>query len=229
MMGFVVEQILPQGTLITGDLEKFKESESKGFRVNILPKHNILKIGSYVIDVENESLQILDDLQIADNLKDIWPHHLIQCQGPPTAGWIKEIENTGVDVVEPISSCGLFVYGSPDKVDKLTNFSFVTWAGPFLPAYRINRNLQAIKGNIRYIGIGIYPSSSLDTVKSNIQKMGGKIVERGIPEDRDKHQYARLLVESNSELVSKIACLPTVRWLDTNLLFLCWMVKENHR
>jgi hypothetical protein len=214
IMGLDVELNLPQGALVSGDIEKFKEIESKGFRVKIIEPTNILEIGSYKIDIENESVQIPEKLQIPDTLSDTWPHHLVQCQGPINSEWIEEIKKAGVEVVEAISNYALFVYGSPNEVNNLAKLSFVSWIGPFMPAYRIDRNLEEMDGIIKFIGVDVYPYTSIDSVKSSIIQWGGKIFSEYVPVNQNQTKNARLLVESDSVIVPKIARLPTVRWLD---------------
>ena len=213
-MGLDVEMNLPQGVLVSGDIQTIKETESKGYRVKILEPASILEIGSYKIDIENESVQIPEKLQIPDALWESWPHHLVQCQGPINSGWIEEIENAGVEIVEAVSNYALFVYGSPKQVNNLAKLSFISWIGPFMPAYRINKNLEEVNGIIKYLGVGIYPSSSVETVKASILQLGGKIFSEHVPGNHNQTDYANLLVESNSDIVPKIACLPTVRWLE---------------
>jgi subtilisin family serine protease len=230
--GLAVEKSSSEGTLISGNREQFRNIESEGFRVKILPNTNILEIGSYRIDTEkeshdissgisftenfkNESVTVLPDLSIPENLKVNWTHHLIQLKEPPTQDLIRAIEDRGVDVVEPISSYGLFVVGKPENVYKLKdNLTFVEWVGPFLPAYRINNNLLGLKGNIKYVSIGIYPPSDADTVKQTILRFHGKIMTETSPIEGYQGEYFKIIAEINSDYLSNLASLPSVRWLE---------------
>jgi hypothetical protein len=172
--GLAVEKNSPQGTLISGNRKQFRNIESEGFRVKILPDTNILEIGSYRIDIEKGPPEVPLELQIPENLRDNWTHYLVQLNEPPTKDLTNAIEEKNVDVVEPISSYGLFVVGKPENINKLINLTFVAWVGSFLPAYRINNNLSNLKGNIRYVSIGIYPPSDAESVKQSIKQYNGK-------------------------------------------------------
>jgi hypothetical protein len=212
--GFSVEKSSPEGTLISGEKEQFRKLESEGFRVKVLPATNILRVGSYEIDIEKGLTEIAPELQIPEDLKDIWTHYLVQLQEPPTEDLIKLIEEKNVDVVEPISSYGLFVVGNIENINKLSNLTFVSWVGPFLPAYRINKNVLSLKGNIKYVNIGVYPPSDIENVKKKIQEINSNIANETKPTKGYQGEYATLLVEVNSQHLSTLARLPSVRWLE---------------
>ena len=131
--------------------------------------------------------------------------------------WTRQIEMQGVDVVEPISAYGLFVVGTPAAVANLRNLPFVTWVGPFKPAYRIAPNLTGLMGLIRYVSIGIYPEHEVPRVKSTLAQLGATIV-REAPPLKDYHdEYTRLIVEVNADDLPTLAKLPGVRWLHVSL------------
>ncbi|HSF50331.1 MAG TPA: hypothetical protein VLA74_06175 [Nitrososphaeraceae archaeon] len=89
--GFSVEKSSPEGTLISGEKEQFRKLESEGFRVKVLPATNILRVGSYEIDIEKGLTEITPELQIPEDLKDRWTHYLVQLQEPPTEDLIKSL------------------------------------------------------------------------------------------------------------------------------------------
>ena len=231
-LGFTVEKNTQDGTLISGDKEQFRKIESEGYRVKVLPNTNILEIGSYRIDTEKaphnmsegmsftenfkkEGLNVLPHLSIPENLKNNWTHYLVQLKEPPTDELIRAIEDRGVDVVEPISSYGLFVVGKPDNVYELkNNLTFVEWVGPFLPAYRINNNLLRLKGYIKYVSIGVYPPSDADSVKQVILQLNGKIIADTPPTKGYQGEYFKLIVEVNADHLSALAHVPSIRWLE---------------
>jgi subtilisin family serine protease len=213
-MGFAVERSLPQGTLISGDIHQFGRLESEGYRVKILPDTNILDIGTYIIDIEKGPPEVPTELQIPESLKSTWPHHLVQCQEPPLEEWIKAIEDRGIDVVETISSYGLFIVGKPERVNALTELTFVSWVGPFLPAYRIDKTLLELNGTINYLGIGVYPPSEIESVKEAVMQLGGLIINVSTPTEINKNEYGSLTVQLNSDYLSRVACIPMVRWLE---------------
>jgi len=230
--GLSVEKSSPEGTLISGNREQFRNIESEGFRVKILPNTNILEIGSFRIDTEKEShgvsagisltenfkkesFDFQPTLSIPENFKENWIHYLVQLKEPPTGDLIRAIEDNGVDVVESISSYGLFVVGKPENVYKLKdNLTFVDWVGPFLPAYRINNNLIGLEGKIKYVSIGIYPPSNADSVKQTVVQLNGIIISEAHPTEGYQGEYFKIIAELNSESLPKLASLPSIRWLE---------------
>jgi subtilisin family serine protease len=234
--GFTVEQDLTDGSIVDVENEAtVAQLEASGFRVKLLPHTDRLEIGNYVIDTtapieaespspmaamaatENESapaMAAVEALGVPAESAAEWKHHLVQLAGPPNEEWTKQIEAQGVDVVEPISRYGLFVVGAPDVVANLRNLPFVTWTGPFKPAYRIAPNLADSTGRIRYVSVGVYPPDEMSRVKSELAQLGATIV-REAPPARDYHdEYFRLIIEVDAERLADIARLPGVRWLE---------------
>jgi len=118
-LGLTVEQHLPQGTLVKGDEKQYAALEGQGYRVKLLTDTNILEVGSYRIDTEAALPKVPAKLDVPKTLQKTWPHHLVQLAAPPNEEWIRTIEEQGVDVVEPVSAYGLFVVGSPERVQSL--------------------------------------------------------------------------------------------------------------
>ena len=215
--GFVPLMSYEHGTVIDkGTPEEYKKLEKEGYRVKIIPKAEILDLEAvgYYIDTEKGLPDIPSELQIPESFKNSWPHHIVKLLTRPLPQWIEEIENTGVKVLETLSQNFLFVVGSPQKVDQLKNFNFVEDTFPFQPAYRINKNLKEIKGNIRYLRIDLYPPSEIESVKKVIQDLGGKIIQGGTPREGRPREYAKLIVEIDSKHLSTIACIPAIRSLE---------------
>jgi subtilisin family serine protease len=215
--GFVPLMSYEHGTIIDkGTPDQYRQLEKEGYRVKIIPKAEILDIQSagYYIDTEKGLPDIPLQLQIPESLKDSWPHHIVKLLTRPTAQWINEIEKKGVKVFETLSQNFLFVVGNPQDVVKLKDFNFVEDTFPFQPAYRINKNLREIKGNIRYLRIDLYPSTEIESVKKTVGELGGNMIEGGIPAEGRPREYAKLIVEVDSKHLSTLARIPSVRSLE---------------
>jgi hypothetical protein len=215
--GFVPLMSNEFGTLIDkGNPDEYKKLEKEGYRVKSIPATEILDIegAGYYINTEKGFPDIPPELQIPESLKDSWPHHIVKLITRPTPQWINEIEKKGVKVLETLSQNFLFVVGNPQDVDKLKNFNFVEDTFSFQPAYRINKKLSEIKGNIRYLRLDFYPPSKMESVKKVIQELGGKIVQGGIPAEGRPREYAKLIVEVDSKHLSTIARSPDIRSLE---------------
>lgn len=234
--GLTVERDLDDGSIIRLDDEaQADELEASGFRVKVLPDTNLIKIGGYEIDTDTATetrdepgiVEMADDeagatplpavpeeLEVPAESAGEWPHHLVQLVWPPTEEWTRQIEERGVHVVEPISSNGLFVTGSPETVRSLRDLPFVTWVGPFKPAYRIAPNLRGLTGLIRYVSIGVYPPSEVESVRLAVVEAGGMVVSEAPPTDGYQGEYARVIAEVKAEALPALARLPGVRWLE---------------
>jgi hypothetical protein len=175
--GFVPLMSYEHGTIIDkGTPEEYKKLEKEGYRVKIIPKAEILDIQSsgYYIDTEKGLPSIPTEFQIPESLRDSWTHHIVKCITRPTPDWINEIEKKSVKVLETLSQNFLLVVGNPQDVERLRSFNFVDDTFPFQPAYRINKNLRGIKGNIRYLRIDLYPAAEIELVKKLCRNSVGK-------------------------------------------------------
>lgn len=211
--GCKVEHHLPHGTLVRGKEQDYAKLEKQGYRVKFLPDTNILAVGSYRINVERGAPKVPPNLQVPKALEKTWPHHLVQLAGPPNEEWIRAIEAQGVDVVEPISSYGLFVVGDPETVKQLKNLPFVEWVGMFQPAYRVHENLSKRKGTIKYVSVGIYPEAEVPSFKDSLAKAKGTLFQESAPDDHNG-RYTRTIVEVDADKLPMLACVPGVRWLE---------------
>lgn len=222
--GLTVEQDLSNGSIVNLDDEaQVAQLEASGFRVKVLRDTNLLKIGNYEINTsaatEDDaiaapaaSVAAVGDVPLESAAE--WKHHLVQLAGPPNEEWTRQIEAQGVDVVEPISAYGLFVVGSPAAVANLRKLPFVTWVGPFKPAYRIAPNLSGRTGRIHYVSIGVYPENEVPRVKAKLAELNGTIVREAAPMQDYHVEYTRLIAEVNAEDLLTLAQLPGVRWLE---------------
>jgi len=223
-MGVAVEHDLSGGSIINLENDEQVDAlEANGFRVKVLPNTNILNIGNYQIDIEAATAAedettlaspVVPGMEVPTEIASEWTHHLVQLIGPPTEDWIRQIEARGVDVVEPISSYGLFVVAKPEVANGLRDLPFVAWVGPFKPAYRIAPNLTGLTGVIKYVSIGVYPKEEVDLVKQVLAQVGATLVREGAPVEGYYDEYTRLIVEVSAEALPTLASLPGVRWLE---------------
>jgi hypothetical protein len=226
-LGYTVEAETPGISIVDLKNGQLAELEAKGFRVKILPQTNIIEVGEYRINTEapllREAAEMSEPLslptvpvklEVPDHLSESWPHYLVQLAGPPTTEWIQVIEDQGVDVVETVSLYALFVIGNPANVNRLLELPFVTWVGPFKPAYRIAPELLKMSGVIRYLNVGVYPETALDSVRHEIVALGGEIKENWGRQGSHRSDYSILLVEIEARKLEAIAQIPEVRWLE---------------
>jgi subtilisin family serine protease len=205
--GVTVEFETTAGTLVRGTDAQYMALEAQGFRVTVLPDTNLLRIGQYVIDVETREPDVPTRLDLAPADAPNWPHHLVQLAGPVSEEWVREIEAGGVDVVEPISIYGLFVYGSSQDVQALRSLPFVVWTGPLKPAYRI----QAVADiATEYLLVGVYPSTEAVAVRAAIAAGGGTILDERTQPATYGGEYA--ILRAQGIAIEAVAAVPHVRW-----------------
>ena len=217
--GLAVEQDLSNGSIVNLDDEaQVAQLEAEGFRVKVLRNTNLLQVGNFQIDTtateDETAAPAAPGFDVPAESAAEWKHHLVQLAGPPNEEWTRQIEAQGIDVVEPISSYGLFVVGDPAVVASLRQLPFVTWVGPFKPAYRIAPNLAGRTGRIQYVSIGIYPDDEVPRVKAKLAQLGATVVREAPPSKHYHDEYTRLIVEVNADDLPTLAELPGVRWLE---------------
>jgi uncharacterized repeat protein (TIGR01451 family) len=73
--------------------------------------------------------------------------HLVQFVGPIQPDWYKDLESTGVDVVQYIPAFAYLVYGDSSAISRLQDMAAVSaavrWDGPYLARYKIQAGAQA--------------------------------------------------------------------------------------
>jgi hypothetical protein len=220
-VGTPIELETPRGILVElKDEVQAEKLEALGYRVKFLPDTDILRVGEYIIRVKDGQAEtqpgVPPELEVPPPLVDSWQHHLVQLKLPPSEEEIATIESFGLEVVEPISAYGLFVVGEPSRVKSLddSHLSFVSWVGPFKPAYKIESRLLRMQGLIRYLSIGIYPEHELLNVFQALAEKDGKIIRNSGPPPDYSSDYWRIIAGVDAEHLLQLARLPGVRWLE---------------
>ncbi len=207
--GCAVEFVLPKGILIKGLRRQLIRLEKKGYRVKLLLDTNLLEIGDYKINTNRVKSE-----EILKEVDENWAHYLVQLIAPPLPQWIQELEQHGVDVVEPVCSYGLFVVCDKKQIQYAAELPYVAWVGPFMPVYRIHRGLYHLSGNVTYLSIAVYPPHKMSDVIKVVTDNGGSVVRETYPDRIFRGQYGELLVEGEASLIGLLAELPVVRWLE---------------
>jgi subtilisin family serine protease len=212
-IGVGVDQEVATGTLIQGSADQLAALESEGFRVKVLRDTNLLRIGDHEIDIEAAGDAVTADDGLPTALADGWTHYLVQLVAPPTEEWIQAIETNGVDVVEPISSYGLFVVGEADQVAALNSFPFVAWTGPFLPAYRVAPSARGREGR-GPTRLTVYPASEVAGVTGALSGMDAVVLGESETPAPYGSTFAVITAEVDAAEIPTLAALPSVRWIE---------------
>lgn len=212
-LGVRIEHRGAAGTLVTSDETAFAALEAQGFRVKLLLDTNILHVAGYRIDTLGPPTSTTA-FEVPEALERVWPHHLVQLIAPPTVEWVRAIEARGVTVVEPVSAYGLFVVAAPDVARALTRLPFVSWVGPFKPAYRIAPDLLGLTGTIRYVNVGVLSDAAVPDLRDAVRQRQGTVLKEWEPGTSYRDDYRVLIVEIDAAHLPAIAALPAVRWLE---------------
>ncbi len=216
-----VEHVRSDGVLVRADEGTLDELAARGLRVKLLRDTNLLRIGDHVIDVEADD--VLDDVPTRQRVpraeKSTWPHHLVLLAGPPAPEWLDAVAEAGVDVVEPLGQCGLFVYGSPDAAEAVSHLDFVTWVGALQPRWRIGPGLADLRGDVD-VQVGVCPPDRADVVVEAITGHGGEVhtvdrAEPGAARTGTLHRYAVIAATVSAGTArNDLSRLPWVRYIE---------------
>lgn len=211
-----VDQEVPAGTLVAGEAGNLLALENQGFRVKLLRDTNLLRIGDQTIDIEASTPQaeVAAERSAAPLAGDTgWTHYLVQLVAPPTGEWVETLEDAGVDVVEPISSYGLFVVGDAADIAAIAALPFVAWTGPFLPEFRIDPSVKGLQGPVP-LSVTVYPDTARDRVAAAVAAAGGAIVHVQEVPAVYGGTFAKLTVDIGADAIPVLAALPDVRWIE---------------
>lgn len=221
-MGATIEAALPQGLLVRFSAGQRIPLEQPGLRISFLPQPDILTVGQYSINTARPRYRprVPPQLRVSAVARDSWPHHLAQLIAPPMPEWVRQIEETGVTVVEPISRYGLYLYGSPAVVATLRKrFSFISWTGHFHPAYRIGPGTHVDQGDGQ-LDISVYPAAAVGEVIAVLQALDVRAIELDVPPYAPGPTYSTVtafFTSIDNASVEKLAHVPAVRWIEGSL------------
>jgi len=213
--GVKVTHLLPQGLCVSGTLKELQALEAAGLRVNILTGLHEIMIGKHRIDILKPRPRTSAGLDVPKEQQIKWSHHLIQLAAPAHPEWIAALQNLGITVVERVSRYAYFVTCAPEVLGNARRLDFVSWAGPFLPAYRMAPGFEKTKGTVKYLSVGILGEENVDSVRATLQKMGGCIALEEPPDMFTNPHYHTILAEVDAKAIRVLARHPNVRWLSS--------------
>lgn len=170
---------------------------------------NILQIAGRRIDVE-AGVRLSAEDDVPGDARDTWPLHVLQLAAPAFPEWVREIEATGVTVIERVGRYGVQVHGSPAQVDSLRRLPFVSWAGALAPGWKIDPRLLG-QVNTGEVSVTVYPPTEMDAVAAFVEAQGATVLRRAAPLPGRHVLGARLTVRGTSAQARAFAQHPAVR------------------
>jgi len=147
-------------------------------------------------------LASLDDSRLA----------LVQLEGATQPGWYSTLEDQGLTILRYIPQYTYLVFeNGQGGLERTADLDFVTWVGPYHPAYKIDPELAAVQGDVELtVEIKLFPelTSSRDraTIMDLIRTLEGDILDTGQLNDI-------LTVRMMSPDLPVLAALDRVEWL----------------
>lgn len=133
----------------------------------------LLDLGGEVFDlVERDISILLNEDESSNQTKNLY---LIQFFGPTKDVWLKEIQSTGMEIVQYIHPFTYVVWGTSSEVIAASKKSFIRAIGDFSSTYKVLppwRNLDAGMIPIRSM---VYRNANLENITTQILAHGGQI------------------------------------------------------
>src|SRR6185436_965560 len=100
---------------------------------------------------------------------------------------------------------GLLISGSPAVAEQVAALPWVTFTGPYRPAYRLAPSLFEKQERIRFVSIWVYPKEAGPAITAVVEQLGGGVSRRST-----QGQYAWIVAELDADAVKQVAQLPDV-------------------
>jgi subtilisin family serine protease/Mg-chelatase subunit ChlD len=204
---------LEAGVVVDSSPQKAASLARSGYRVKPLGDTDVVQVGGYRIDITRREPKVPSELDVSETQLRSWKHWVVQLAGPLQRSWHDALGERGIDVIEPIPPLALFVVGEHDAATGLASLPYVSWVGPFKPAYRVAPRLLGMTGTID-INVGVVGDGGVEEVIDAIQMSGGVIRDVDRMADTETSRYVIIIAALPSRSLAKIARLPDVRWID---------------
>lgn len=158
-------------------------------------------------------------------------YYLVQFAGPIAEADRAGLEAAGADVFDYIPDFTFIVRMDGAARDAVEQQPAVRWVGPYLPAFRLSRDLLAagvqadasaasaagadgkvampVAGGTPEVVVDLFPGEPLDPVIAAVEAWGGQVTDTSSTEWRSKVQLTVA-----SERLAELAALPGVRWIE---------------
>lgn len=101
---------------------------------------------------------------------------LVQLWGPPRPDWYRELEATGVRILQYYPHDSYLVWSGPQAAAAAQSLPFVRWVGGFHPAYKLGSTLAGRTGSIANLVAFVYQNGDLDAAIAELSAAGGRFI-----------------------------------------------------
>lgn len=193
------------------DLGRLTEA---GFRWTELRDTNLLRIGGFTIDTQLPAPGVPSQLRVPEEEAAEWTHRLLQLIAPPAPQWMAELQELGIQVIEPLGPYGLFVLADARMAKRALQREYVAWTGLFQPAYRIHPSLTDAHGRLDFIAVDVVPPEDVEEVRARLESLGAQVQTVEVPPPTNPIGTATVLCEIDAAELPAAARIPSVRWIE---------------
>jgi len=102
-------------------------------------------------------------------------YYLVQFKGPVREEWKQELERLGGELLDYIPDFAFIVRMEEATKAQVQNLSFVRWAGPYHPAYKLHHDLDELATEAVSVVIQTFPGEDIDGFLGTVTSLGGEI------------------------------------------------------
>ena len=203
---------------------KFFEKHAKLNSLNLpktrsfkMPNAINLRICSFLTDDGEPDLKYLSDWYSSGRGKyESDKYWIVQFRGAILPGWRRALLREGLEIIDYIPNNSYLVRGSSNKLQKLLKMRLIKWFGRWKAPYKVQPELFLFEReeDIKDLPIKVitFPDADVETVESEILKLGGKIIDKSI---KSSKSVFRITIPSKN--VSALSLIDDVKWIEIRL------------
>lgn len=202
----------PEGLFVELDDKAYQELQAAGGDLVEFGNPHELQVGTHRIDVRKAPAAARKRLRQSGTAQ--WRQFVAQFKAPPAAGWLRELDASGLRVTARLGQFGVMLEGDAGAAESLAQQAHVAWMAPVEPAWRISRNLAGAKGRLKYVSVLVSPASATPALVDEIKRLKGR-VEQVWDESASPGTDQRVIVaELDAARLPALAAHRDVRWID---------------
>jgi Subtilase family len=147
-------------------------------------------------------------------------YYIIQFDGPIRSSWKTALMDTGAEIFDYVPDFAFIIRSASIKEQSVRALPHVRWLGIYQPSYRISQGAldktfvqgQALEENEEaweLLRINIFPGEDLDRIKSEIDALGGMIMDEVTTKWK-----TTLKVKAPSTSIANLPAISGVKWIE---------------
>ncbi len=169
----VVRRTLDYGSFVWLELAAtdLGSLQATGLPMEIRTEPYTLRLGEQSFDPVRDGVQPPDGWNaVPSDGPDLY---LVQLAGPPRDEWLAGLREAGLQLVQYVAPFTYVVWGSPEVVTRGASAASARWAGPFIPAYRVQPRWRNLDHSPVLVDILLVRAADPEAAVSQIEELGG--------------------------------------------------------